>query len=79
MLPVISEDVATTAFNEIFELDEDILKEFLPVIDNFERGIKLDDNDLSDEVSKFLSGFKMIFGNLNNILGKHLFKIPYLA
>lgn len=50
--------------------NEDFVIELLPVIDNFERAIKLDDNDLSDEVSKFLSGFKMIFGNLNNILGK---------
>ena len=50
--------------------NEDFIKELLPVIDNFERAIKLDDNDLSDEVSKFLSGFKMIFGNLNNILKK---------
>ena len=50
--------------------NEDFIIELLPVIDNFERAIKLDDNDLSDEVSKFLSGFKMIFGNLNNILAK---------
>jgi len=50
--------------------NEDFIVELLPVIDNFERAIKLDDNDLSDEVSKFLSGFKMIFGNLNSILNK---------
>ena len=50
--------------------NEEFVIELLPVIDNFERAIKLDDNDLSDEVSKFLSGFKMIFGNLNNILNK---------
>jgi len=50
--------------------NEDFIVELLSVIDNFERAIKLDDNDLSDEVSKFLSGFKMIFGNLNSILKK---------
>lgn len=50
--------------------NEDFIIELLPVIDNFERAIKLDDNDLSDDVSKFLSGFKMIFGNMNNILSK---------
>ena len=54
--------------------NEDFVIELLPVIDNFERAIKLDDNDLSDEVSKFLSGFKMIFGNLNNILNKYEIK-----
>ena len=50
--------------------NEDFIVELLPVIDNFERAIKLDDNDLTDELSKFLSGFKMIFGNLNSILNK---------
>ena len=51
--------------------NEDLIKEILPIIDNFERGIKLDDNDLSDEVSKFLSGFKMIYSNLIGILNKY--------
>ncbi len=47
---------------------EDVLKNLLPIIDNFERAIKLDDTDLTDELSKFLSGFKMIYTNLVNIL-----------
>jgi len=47
---------------------EGIITKVLPVIDNFERAIKLDDRDLSDEVSKFLSGFKMIYTNLLSIL-----------
>ena len=50
--------------------NEDILKDLLGVVDNFERAIKMDDNDLSDEVSKFLSGFKLIYGNTMNILNK---------
>lgn len=50
--------------------NEDILKELLSVVDNFERAIKMDDNDLSDEVSKFLAGFKLIYGNTVNILNK---------
>ena len=50
--------------------NEDVLKSLLPVVDNFERGIKLDDNDLSDEVSKFLSGFKMIYTSVIEILNK---------
>ena len=40
--------------------NEELVKELLPIVDNFERAIKMDDNDLSDEVSKFLSGFKLI-------------------
>ncbi len=40
---------------------ETVIKDLLPVIDNFERAISLDDNDLTDELSKFLAGFKMIY------------------
>jgi molecular chaperone GrpE len=48
--------------------NEDMIISLLPIVDNFERAIKLDDNDLSDEVSKFLSGFKLIYGNLVSLL-----------
>lgn len=48
--------------------NEDLLKELLPVIDNFERAIMLDDNVLDDKTSKFLSGFKMIYSHMRNIL-----------
>lgn len=51
--------------------NEDLIKELLIVVDNFERAIKMDDNDLSDEVSKFLSGFKLIYTNTVNILNKY--------
>ena len=47
---------------------ESLVKELLPVIDNFERAIKLDDNNLTDELSKFLEGFKMIYTSLLNTL-----------
>lgn len=47
---------------------EDMIKELLQVVDNFERAIKLDDENLEDELSKFLSGFKMIYCNLVKIL-----------
>ena len=50
--------------------NEDILKDFLPIMDNFERAIKMDDNDLSDEVSKFLEGFKLIYSNTLNLLNR---------
>jgi len=49
--------------------NEDLIKQILPVLDNFERAIKLDDNNLEDEVSKFLEGFKMIYCNMQNIMG----------
>ena len=47
---------------------EGLIKNLLPVIDNFERAIGMDDTNLEDEVSKFLSGFKMIYGNLSSTL-----------
>lgn len=48
--------------------NEDLLLKFVQVCDNFERAIKMDDNDLSDEVSKFLEGFKMMYTNMREIL-----------
>ena len=50
--------------------NEEIIKELLTIIDNFERAIKMDNQDLSDEVSKFLEGFKLIYTNMINILNK---------
>lgn len=44
--------------------NEDMVKELLPTIDNFERAIQLDDENLDDELSKFLAGFKMIYCHL---------------
>lgn len=50
---------------------EELIKNLLPVVDNFERAISMDDTNLEDEVSKFLSGFKMIYGNLSSVLQGH--------
>ncbi len=51
--------------------DEDLAKDLLMVVDNFERAINLDDDNLDDELSKFLEGFKMIYCHLSEILGKY--------
>ena len=48
--------------------NEDLIKQLLPILDNFERAIKLDDNNLDDEVSKFLEGFKMIYCNMESVM-----------
>ena len=50
---------------------EDLIKESLPIVDSFERAIDMDDDNLEDEVSKFLAGFKMIYCNFVNILEKY--------
>ena len=46
---------------------ENFIKELLIIVDNFESAIKLD-SSLSQESSKFLEGFKMIYANLVNLL-----------
>lgn len=51
--------------------NEDLVKDMLPTIDSLERAIKMDDDNLEDEVSKFLSGIKMIYCNQVNILEKY--------
>lgn len=45
--------------------------ELLPVMDNFERAMALDEKGLSEEVSKFLSGFKLIYNNMKELLNKN--------
>ena len=40
--------------------NEDIIKEILPILDNFERAIVEDDSKLSDVEKNYLVGFKMI-------------------
>ena len=50
--------------------NEGLVLELLTTVDNFDRAIKLDDTNLSDELSKFLEGFKMIYCHLTNTLEK---------
>lgn len=50
--------------------EKDILKGFLPILDNFERAINMDDNNLDDEVSKFLQGFKLMYKQIKDLLTK---------
>ena len=54
--------------------NEDIAKDLVGIVDNFERAISMDDNDLSDELSKFLEGFKMIYCHLTDLLNKYEIK-----
>lgn len=50
--------------------EEDVLKEFLPILDNFERAISMDDENMDDEVSKFLEGFKLMHKQIKELLEK---------
>ena len=60
------DEVATT----LKYANKDLILELITVVDNFERAIKLDDNDLTDELSKFLAGFKIMYATLMDILRK---------
>lgn len=51
--------------------NEDIAKDLLPILDNFERAINMDNDNLEDEVSKFLEGFKLIHKGLKETLEKY--------
>lgn len=50
--------------------EEDILRGFLPILDNFERAIRMDDENLDDEVSKFLEGFRLMYKQIKELLNK---------
>lgn len=49
---------------------EDMIKELLPVLDNFERAIMIDDSELTEAEKNYLTGFKMIYSHLVNIMEK---------
>ena len=57
--------------NRLKFANQDLIMEIIPILDNFERAIKLDDNNLTDELSKFLAGFKMMYANLDEVLKKY--------
>lgn len=46
---------------------EEILTKLLPMVDNFERAIALEQSE-NEELNKFLEGFKMIYANLLSTL-----------
>lgn len=51
--------------------NEEILKGFLPILDNFERAIYMeDDNNFGDETSKFLEGFRIVYKQTKDLLEK---------
>lgn len=47
---------------------ESFIKKTLNILDNFERAMNMDDDNLDDEVSKFLNGFKLIYNDLKKSL-----------
>ena len=57
--------------NRLKYANQDLIGELIVILDNFERAIKLDDNNLNDELSKFLKGFKMMYASFDELLKKY--------
>lgn len=54
--------------------NEDIIKDILPILDNFERAITME-NDISESESKLLDGIKMVYSHLENVMEKYEVKM----
>ena len=50
--------------------NEDMVKEILPILDNFERAIDMASNNPSEEVQKYFEGIKMTYCHLSQALEK---------
>jgi len=51
--------------------EEDVLKGFIPILDNYERAISMEnENNFGDETSKFLEGFRMVYNQTKTLLEK---------
>ena len=50
--------------------NQDLITELINIVDNFERAIKAASNSNNSEVSKYLTGFQMMYTNLMSILEK---------
>lgn len=50
--------------------NKDLILELLPIADNFERAIKLDEKNENPEVNKFMAGFKILYTTLINTFTK---------
>ena len=56
--------------NRLRFANQDIILDILPILDNFERAIKLQNSE-DKNLSKFLDGIKMIYNSLNETLKKY--------
>ena len=51
--------------------NEDLIKEILPVVDNFERALKLSEGNTDEAFVKLSEGYKMVYAGFENILAKY--------
>lgn len=55
----------------ITQAHSQIIKDVLPIIDDFERALGLQDKDLSQETQAYLKGFEIILKEMNKLLEKY--------
>jgi molecular chaperone GrpE len=51
--------------------NQDLIVDLLPILDNFDRALKFDENKLDDASKKFLEGFKILYNSYNETLKKY--------
>jgi len=51
--------------------NQDLIVDLIPILDNFERALKFDEEKLDDNQKKFLQGFKMLYNSYNEVLKKY--------
>ena len=54
--------------NTLKYANQDLITEIIPIVDNFERAISINQDSISEEIKKYLTGFKMMYENLKLIL-----------
>ena len=50
--------------------NQDLITEIIPLVDNFERALKQASGSNNSEITKYLTGFQMMYTNLMSILNK---------
>ena len=50
--------------------NQDLILEIIQVMDNLERAIRVDKNTITDQMSKFLDGFEMIYASFQDALSR---------
>ena len=51
--------------------NQDLIVDLIPILDNFERALKFDEDKLDENQKKFLAGFKMLYASYQDVLKKY--------
>ncbi len=51
--------------------NQDLIVDLIPILDNFERALKFDEDKLDDASKKFLQGFKILYSSYQDVLKKY--------